>query len=76
MSFDEWQLQFERTRIKEFASRYVYGDDSGAMQAGERIAGGDCGRANLETIFNWKTAAGESRGCAVRLTWKSGMHCD
>ena len=50
-----FQLQFEPAEIKRLAARYVYDDDTGALEAGRSIAGGDYSRANIETIFRWKT---------------------
>jgi hypothetical protein len=50
-----FRLQFDPTRIKELAARYLYDDDTEALAAGRRIAGGDYSRTNLEAIFRWKT---------------------
>ncbi len=50
-----FQLQFDALRIRELASRYPCGDDLEALQAGHHIASGDYTRANVETIFVWKT---------------------
>ncbi|HYM11109.1 MAG TPA: hypothetical protein VEU62_10260 [Bryobacterales bacterium] len=50
-----FQLQFAPAHIKQLAARYVYEDDTEALQAGRRIAAGDHCRANIEAIFRWKT---------------------
>ncbi|HYM13415.1 MAG TPA: hypothetical protein VEU62_21935 [Bryobacterales bacterium] len=50
-----FQLQFAPAQIKQLAARYVYEDDTEAMQAGKRIVAGDYSRANIEAIFRWKT---------------------
>jgi thermostable 8-oxoguanine DNA glycosylase len=55
-------LQFPAAGIHSLAARYDFADDAAALDAGARIAGGDFGRARLETIFEWKTKGrGRSR---------------
>lgn len=54
-------LQFPICEISEWASRYAYRDESGAMAAGHAIASGEYTRANLMTIHRWKT---KGRGAA------------
>lgn len=64
-----FHLQFAPAQIKQLAARYLYEDDTDALQAGKRIAAGDCGRANLEAIFRWKTGG---RGIS-RLRYNSDV---
>ena len=55
-------LQFDSSRIFEFARRYKYQDDDIALEAGERIKTGLFTRMNVEQIFGWKTKGrGRSR---------------
>jgi hypothetical protein len=61
-SFEDcFHLQFSPVEIDGLADRYP-DDDSPALNAGRRIAGGDYRRANLDIIFHWKTKGrGKSR---------------
>jgi len=51
----DFQLQFEPSHLLPLAACYPVEDDRDALDAGMRIAGGEYNRANLETIFRWKT---------------------
>ena len=56
-----FHLQFSLSEIDGLANRYR-DDDTLALEAGKRIAGGDYRRANLDIIFHWKTKGrGKSR---------------
>jgi hypothetical protein len=48
-------LQFDPRKLRQFASRYAVEDDAEALAAGQGIANGEFSRANLSTIFEWKT---------------------
>jgi hypothetical protein len=48
-------LQFDRSDISKYSDRYAYPDDRDALDAGCRIAKGECSRSNLVAIFRWKT---------------------
>ncbi len=57
-----FNLQFAAKDIRGLAARYDFKEDKTALDAGERICGGDFSRANLEAIFEWKTKGrGRSR---------------
>jgi hypothetical protein len=58
-----FHLRFQPTEIEGLSKRYaVQYDDAPALRAGKQIAAGDYSRANLETIFRWKTRnRGKSR---------------
>jgi hypothetical protein len=58
----EFKLQFDPAKIGQLAQRYDYKSDDDPLAAGARIASGDYGRSNIETIFEWKTnGSGRSR---------------
>jgi hypothetical protein len=59
----EFHLMFDPSELSKYADRYPQEDDELALEAGRRIAAGEYSRANLSTIFKWKTGG---RG-AVRL---------
>lgn len=50
-----FHLQFDPSEIAGLNERYAYEDDAAALEAGKQIAKGDCSRANLRTVFRWKT---------------------
>lgn len=58
----QFKLRFDPSLIPELAGRYSFEEDTGALDAGKRVREGQNNRANLETIFEWKTKGrGRSR---------------
>ena len=57
-----FELQFPSSDILSYSKRYKFQGDLAARETGQRIYAGDCSRANLLTIFEWKTKGrGRSR---------------
>lgn len=57
-----FQLQFDGGDIASLAARYGYRQDDEVMDAGRKIKAGEYTRANLATIYEWKTnGRGRSR---------------
>lgn len=50
-----FKLQFDPAEIPGLVKDYNCSEDVAALEAGRRIANGDCSRANLIAIFVWKT---------------------
>jgi hypothetical protein len=58
----KFQLRFASSMLPELSKRYSFQDDVDALDAGKKIRSGQYTRANLETIFEWKTnGRGRSR---------------
>lgn len=51
----EFVLQFAPSEFDALAERYGAAQDDDALDAGSRIASGDCSRENLMKIVNWKS---------------------
>lgn len=59
---ENFNLRFDPADLPQLAQRYGYKSDDAALSAGVRIASGNYGRSNIETIFEWKTKGrGRSR---------------
>jgi len=51
----EFDLQFDRSLIRELSSRYSYALDEAPFEAGRAIASGDAAEVHLWTIVRWKS---------------------